>query len=297
MHDTVSLPAVSLGFDLELACPESDHFFYFKLPGGEHTCRTGYWMPQALPGRYTGYKPGFTLQYILQGQGSYEDETGERFRLHPGVALFRQGALKHTVTRGATGPWREFYLEVSQQFYSSLREIGIIDPMVRCHYRQLTEDVVVMLNAFIERARQLTLKDQILFLAKIHQLFLDFAPDKPVQVEEDAHLQEKLTQARELLADPAQREHGIPEIARMVGLGYHHFRKMFVRSVGISPNEYRIRAVILRAQGMCLHRCWTFSEISERLGYPDAATFSKQFKRVTGYTPRDFRERKFLKKH
>ncbi|MEM1059759.1 MAG: helix-turn-helix domain-containing protein [Verrucomicrobiota bacterium] len=294
MHELDPHSVATTDLDIPKVCPASEYFFYLKLPGGEHTCRTGYWVPDSLPSSFTGYKSGFTLQYTLQGEGHYEDETGTHVRFRPGVVLFRQGTLHHTVARGSASPWRTFFLELPLQFFNGLREVGIMDPMLRSCHRPLTSDVVVMLNTFIERARHLTLNNQILFLANIHQLFIDITPENSVPVEEDARLQEKLTLAREMLADPEQRDAAIPEIARRVGLGYHHFRKAFVKSVGISPKEFRIRSVILCAKDMCLRRCWTIAEIAEKLGYPDAATFSKQFKRITGHSPREFCKRSLL---
>ena len=81
----------------------------------------------------------------------------------------------------------------------------------------------------------------------------------------------------------------MPEVAREVGLGYHHFRKVFSESVGMSPKEYRVSCRIERSQELILEGKLELTEISDVLGYTDQAAFAKQFKRVTGMTPGAYR--------
>jgi AraC-like DNA-binding protein len=78
------------------------------------------------------------------------------------------------------------------------------------------------------------------------------------------------------------------EIARRLEVSHPTLRRVFRRSMGLSPSEYRIRRRIERACALLMLH--SVKEVAARLGYNDAFTFSAQFKSVMKTSPRNFRQ-------
>ncbi len=83
------------------------------------------------------------------------------------------------------------------------------------------------------------------------------------------------------------------DVASYVNLGYEKFRKLFARQYHISPGNYIIHKRINYSQQLLSDGNHTIKEVAFELGYLDAASFSKQFKKITGRSPSDF-QRLFL---
>ncbi len=98
----------------------------------------------------------------------------------------------------------------------------------------------------------------------------------PVLAYVDAHLGEPLR---------------VPDLARLVHLEPTHFSRVFARTLGVPPVRYVLQKRIERA----MRRLWetdaTLAALADELGFSDAFHLSKTFKRLTGFSPQEFRER------
>jgi len=79
----------------------------------------------------------------------------------------------------------------------------------------------------------------------------------------------------------------IADAAAAMGLSETHFRRRFAQQVGMSPSEYQIRERLSRAAGL-LREC-SVKETASQLGYSDPFVFSRQFKKLFGVPPKEFR--------
>ncbi len=80
--------------------------------------------------------------------------------------------------------------------------------------------------------------------------------------------------------------------AERLGYEARYFSKLFrVISKGVSPMEWIGQYVTTRAKRiMVAHPKQTVKEIAFELGFPSTANFCRYFKRVTGITPKEYRE-------
>ncbi|MCI3919144.1 AraC family transcriptional regulator [Paenibacillus sp. TRM 82003] len=81
----------------------------------------------------------------------------------------------------------------------------------------------------------------------------------------------------------------IEGIATALGYSAAHCGRIFRDVYGMSPRAYRSAVVLREAKLMLLGGELSVEAIAARLGYDDAATFSKQFRRWTGMSPREYR--------
>ncbi len=84
----------------------------------------------------------------------------------------------------------------------------------------------------------------------------------------------------------------IDHLARVVDMSEFHFARLFKATTGTSPHQYimgcRIQLVktLLRSSNLLL------GEIAYQAGFADHSHMGREFKRVTGLTPSEWRKRK-----
>ena len=99
-----------------------------------------------------------------------------------------------------------------------------------------------------------------------------------------------ISQARTLLSQNLKSPLDLQKVATELGLGYESFRKRFQQSSGISPHQYRTRQRIEAAKQLLRYSPHlTNAALAESLGFSDEYHFSKQFRRMTGTTPKAYR--------
>lgn len=84
--------------------------------------------------------------------------------------------------------------------------------------------------------------------------------------------------------DPVERR-SVAEMAALAGMSRSVFGKRFKASTGHSPHRYRILRRCQLAADLIRDEALGVAEAAEATGYPDAFSFSKQFKAVMGHPP------------
>lgn len=75
-------------------------------------------------------------------------------------------------------------------------------------------------------------------------------------------------------------------------LGYHpdYLSHLFKEWEGMGISQYIIHEKINRSKNLLSYSDYTYSEIATYLGFASQSHFGKHFKKITGYTPRQYRE-------
>jgi AraC-like DNA-binding protein len=82
------------------------------------------------------------------------------------------------------------------------------------------------------------------------------------------------------------------ELAAELGLSLDYFSRRFRATFGLAPRSWLTRERIRRAALELSESTATVSEVAYNLGYRDLGLFSRQFKRVIGVAPSEFRRRR-----
>ncbi|WP_309118841.1 AraC family transcriptional regulator [Paenibacillus sp.] len=90
-------------------------------------------------------------------------------------------------------------------------------------------------------------------------------------------------------ADGEAEDDAILRIARSLGYSPSHCARVFREAYGMSPRAYRSAVTLREAKLLLLDPFLSVEAIAAKLGYADPATFSKQFRRWTGMSPREYR--------
>jgi len=79
-------------------------------------------------------------------------------------------------------------------------------------------------------------------------------------------------------------------LAEELRVDRRYLRNLFVRYRGVSTKEYLTRYRLSRACELLRHAPLSVGEIAAEVGYPDALTFSRLFKKHIGVSPAKYRK-------
>ena len=84
-------------------------------------------------------------------------------------------------------------------------------------------------------------------------------------------------------------------IAKRCAVSETVYRKQFKAITGISPIQYITRLKVEKACELLQEYDMSVNDISDFLGFNDLPYFYRVFKKITGFTPNEFREIKNIK--
>jgi AraC family transcriptional regulator len=82
----------------------------------------------------------------------------------------------------------------------------------------------------------------------------------------------------------------LERLAAVAGMDLFRFARAFKQSTGSSPHRYLLEARISRAKELLRDRALPITEIALQTGFATPSHFSVTFRRITGVTPRAFRD-------
>ncbi|HCE42799.1 MAG TPA: AraC family transcriptional regulator [Lentisphaeria bacterium] len=81
----------------------------------------------------------------------------------------------------------------------------------------------------------------------------------------------------------------LPELARRAAMSERHFLRMFQKTFKTSPLEHMIHLRIRHAEKILQSGTHNITETAYACGFSDSNYFSRQFRRITGMSPRSYR--------
>jgi transcriptional regulator GlxA family with amidase domain len=105
------------------------------------------------------------------------------------------------------------------------------------------------------------------------------------------HQDESISRPQEWLHQNFQQEFRLEIPARRVGMSLRNFVRRFKEATGDSPLIYLQKLRVAAAKRLLESGHRTVQEVSDAVGYHDAAFFRTVFERHTGQSPSAYRER------
>lgn len=81
------------------------------------------------------------------------------------------------------------------------------------------------------------------------------------------------------------------DAAQSVYLSPKYLSRIFKQHTGIGFREYRLKIKIESSKDLLLKTAYNVNQITEKLGYENAESFIRQFRKFTGYTPTEYRKK------
>ena len=114
-----------------------------------------------------------------------------------------------------------------------------------------------------------------------------------------AYMQTDTTEAHALLRvghvigaleNDCSRDWKLEDLMRIAHMSRSHLMRIFRKATGQTPIEYLIRLRIQKAMHLLRSTDLSITEIALEVGFNDSNYFSRQFNRILGRSPRDFRK-------
>jgi AraC-like DNA-binding protein len=228
------------------------------------------------------------INIVLRGRGRCEDAAGGAHELVPGVLFHRHRSLVRATWFDPGSDYAECYLVIDAGTGLALVAAGLLSraPVVNIGVDAVIVDGFRHLSARARLSESLAPGRALLLesVAWVNDLYDRARRNRVLDpwdkaIEDACLLLEHNFEARERTA----------EVAAQLGVSYAAFRKRFKEATGHAPADYRIRRRLESAQHHLLGG--SVAATARLLGYNDPYTFSTQFKKFVGVSPREFRRR------
>ena len=101
----------------------------------------------------------------------------------------------------------------------------------------------------------------------------------------------RIGKALGLLENSVQRSVTLTELTELTAMSVSTLNRTFKEATGFSPIDYHLRIRIKKAGEILCSSNFSVTEIASRTGFDDSNYFSRQFKKIMGVSPLEFRKR------
>jgi AraC-like DNA-binding protein len=102
---------------------------------------------------------------------------------------------------------------------------------------------------------------------------------------------ERLARAMELIQSDPSNPLTVAEIARRVGFSTYQLNRRLKNLLGITARQLLTKTRIDIASELLRRTSMAIGDVAQQSGYCDQSAFTRQFRRTTGLTPRQYRQR------
>ena len=110
-------------------------------------------------------------------------------------------------------------------------------------------------------------------------------------IKKEEHENQMVVKAKDYIQKNFQKDLSLDEVSRQLDLSSYYFSKLFKEETGSNFVEYVTNLRMEKAKELLLKDELSMKEICSAVGYSDPNYFSRIFKKNTGITPTEYRER------
>lgn len=233
----------------------------------------------------------YQIIYITKGRGVFESElsglqsvnTGDAFVLFPG--------LWHRFKPDENSGWKEYWVEFNGDLikhYQLKQYLNPEQPLITVGIvGQIAESYLKILELVKEEKPGFQYIASGILIQLLGQLIVTIK----YQPFEGKQIEAQIKQAKLHMLENIRTEISQEELAKSIGIGYSLYRKKFKEYTGLSPAQYHIQLRINTAKELLVATNLSLKEISYQLGFDYVDYFFRLFKKKTGYSPSDYRNK------
>ena len=268
---------------LQLLAPKFKEFYL---------CFCGYAKCNPLHSFGPAVRPNYIIHYILEGKGiyqvgeqKYELSQNQGFLIEPETLTFYQATLDISLI--GFGGARARHM---------LHDIGLNSSQLifQCTYgNDLKQIILDML-----KHTQSTTSNIYYLQGKLYEFFSVLSRDAAIETA-PAISQESnyILEAISFIRNNYSRGVSVADVAAHLNINRSYLYTLFKNTLDISPKNFLTNFRISRAREQLILTDYSVEYIAHSCGYHDTLVFSKAFKSIIGFTPREYRKRNRTETH
>ena len=268
---------------LQLLAPKFKEFYL---------CFCGYAKCNPLHSFGPAVRPNYIIHYILEGKGiyqvgeqKYELSQNQGFLIEPETLTFYQATLDISLI--GFGGARARHM---------LHDIGLNSSQLifQCTYgNDLKQIILDML-----KHTQSTTSNIYYLQGKLYEFFYVLSRDAAIETA-PAISQESnyILEAISFIRNNYSRGVSVADVAAHLNINRSYLYTLFKNTLDISPKNFLTNFRISRAREQLILTDYSVEYIAHSCGYHDTLVFSKAFKSIIGFTPREYRKRNRTETH
>ncbi len=193
----------------------------------------------------------------------------DRFLLIRITSCFIQAVAKETINRN---PDRLELLPIFQIRDSQLEAIGTL-----------------LLTELKQKGSSRLYIESLTNVLAVHLLRQYVATKPPVPVYKGGLPQRQLLQVLDYINDHLNYDIKLADLAALLNMSQFHFSHMFKQAIGTSPYQYLLQQRVERAKQLLKESNYSILDIALICGFNSHSHLSKQFRQLTGTTPKAYR--------
>lgn len=238
------------------------------------------------------YTPDYSkLYYILEGDG-WVRIGDQEFQPKAGQLLLMPEGVSQSYSYVGGEPYHKYWCH----FNVKVGEVNLFQ-LIDLPYLCTPDDQEKTRELFGELVQYAASDDVcsgLLAKARLLELFSHFIRQQEsdaVSLKNAAPVQ-RLNDILDYIHSNLSREITIGELAARACLHPNYFIRMFKEQMGVPPIQYIARKKMEKAKGLLEQSPYSIAEIGEQVGFQDMYHFSKQFKKIAGLSPSDYRKQR-----
>lgn len=148
-------------------------------------------------------------------------------------------------------------------------------------------------NLLLYLVEKYTSREIAILVAKLFALEIDRKSQSPFIMfnGQKKHEDEPIRKAQEFIEDNLSEKISVDELAVKFAIGRRHFDRRFKKATNNTPAEYIQRVKIEAAKKLLEIGKKNVNEVMYEVGYSDTKSFRMVFKKITGLSPLDYRNK------
>lgn len=172
---------------------------------------------------------------------------------------------------------------VRYHFITSVAMVGRV-----CVEGGLAHDTAYTLSdIYIQRADECNDIEKLIDM--FEEMQVDFA-SRMRGLKKDKAISLHVRKCVDYIYDHLHEDLSLSVLADITGLNSSYLSKLFAKEIGVSVKEFVLRAKVDTAKNMLKYSEFSYIEISLALGFSSQSAFISTFKRMTGETPKKYRD-------
>lgn len=245
----------------------------------------GYFPRADHHGRHRPQGAAETIVILCVAGSGWVSWGGERQRIGPSTAIVIPSGQEHSYGADVASPWTIWWCHVRGSTVADLVDAVGIEPGRLTISLRAVDRITVLLDEISAALERDSTPARLLATSGMaYRLFTQLAVDRLLP-EAGTPLQ----RAMRYLEERVDSRIPVPELARMVGVSSSHLAALFREATGGGVLAHHTALKMARARLLLDTTSLPIGEVGRQIGIPDAFYFSRQFGRVHGMSPTEYR--------